>query len=175
MNFITVAIYQRVYLLNFSNTQGRILFIFINTKNPACNSTDGLIREKCLPSQAATHLVMTNAWPPPLTLLISRPGQMYGKPPAQFTCSSNPQPGGCPVAKMQHRPQESGCTEQGALALSKVVPGLPWNMVYFKCCPGHSLWGYTNEWGLEGGSKERGYHTECWQLKDHLRDCAWGE
>lgn len=100
MNFITVTIYQRAYLWSLSNKQGRRLFIFFNTKCPACISTDSSgrmvsPRSCCPPSNDKTM--------PTPTLHINRPRQVSRNPEGVQVSLPTPNQPACAAARGQPR------------------------------------------------------------------------
>lgn len=159
MNFITVTIYQRAYLWNLSNKQGRRLFIFFNTKCPACISTDSSgrmvsPRSCCPPSNDKTM--------PAPTLPINRPRQVSRNPEGVQVSLPTPNQPACAAARGQPRPRESGC----------MGPSQTPRLACLETWPGSSSWGHRNEWGLEGQERS-GVTTLNISNESHLRDYAF--
>lgn len=101
MNFITVTIYQRVYLLNLSNRQRRRLFYFHQHQMP-CLYLNWLTRQEELSPLSSCYPLGNDK-----TMAVHRPhpclasiAHQYAKAgvfklPIWFPCPSNPQPSSC--------------------------------------------------------------------------------
>ena len=82
-----MTIYQRVYLLNLCNRQGRRLFIFISTKCPACTVSPLTHQGESSPFPSC-HLHSDDK--PAPSLPINRPRQVTIKSPIRIQCFSHP-------------------------------------------------------------------------------------